>query len=274
MVTVKTVLKILAVTLFVSVLVMFSLSAAKIYKGRKNIENILGSSVSYFSDEPLLSRGYYKFKDENAVEYWVEASSGELVYIYDKSAAQLNTSTGQSTALDKAYEAAEKWNSSFFSSDTTWIAVDNTYYTFYIMQFDDNGYKNGKFIEVAVSADQIESISMHTAAVKSLEFKPCINQSKAIDIAYQNSESSEFALYKKNNHLVKTGFYKSGETWIWDVSIWKITADEIEAMETAIDEDVFYNCQMDAVTGEVLDAKWIMQATDYCPLTGEILSGD
>ncbi len=270
----KTILKIAAVLLFAAVFTLFCLSAAGIYKSRKVVEDVLGSKISYFSDQSILSRDYYKYKDESGVEYWVDSSSGKLVYLFDKSASQLDTSISQNAALDIAYEAAQKWGYDFFSLNTTWTAEDGEYYTFYILQLDDANNKTGKFIEVSVKSDQVESIAVHANAGKADKFMPLISETKAVAAAYSQTESTEFALYQKDNHLVKPLVYKSGETWVWDISIWEITSAEIKSQSAAINEDVFYNCQINAVTGETISSRWITQATDYCPLTGEILNGD
>ena len=269
----KTILKIAAVILSAAVFVLFAVSAAKIYRGRKTVESLTGSSVSYFSDESILSRDYYKYKDENETQYWVDTSSGSFVYLYDKNAAELTTSNSQSAALELAYEAARQFGSGLFSMNTTWVAVDNSYYIFYIMQLDEQNLKTGRFIEIKVNSNQIEYLAVHED-ISDGQFSSCISEDEAISIAYSQSQLSEFALYAEDSHLVKTDFYKRGDIWVWDVSIWEITADEIQAQNETIDTEVFFNCQINAHTSKAAASQWIKELTDYCPLTGEILAGD
>jgi len=262
------ILKIILIVAFIGAFVVLGINLMSIQEHKIVVENIVGKDVSYYRDEPYFSAEYHKYKDADSMQYWVSKATNNLDYV---SAENIDTAVSQGKAEDIAYETAQKYDSEFFKSDIVIELKVDTYYEFYIFQLDNTGYKTGKFIVAKVNGSTIEYISMHTGNnTAHPELGLCIGESHAIEIAFEVSTESEFALNAVDNHLVDTGFYKDSDSWIWEVKIYKITENEIINQTDPVELGNYFVALIDATTGEIISYEWIQNSTDYCPLNGEI----
>ena len=250
------IIKIILAVLFILAFIFLAVNLVKIRSGHSKVMAATGETAKYFTDDYYLNKKYYKYKDDNGTEFWIDAFPGRFSYMYDASAADSEKGLTMEKARQLAYAEASAWDSVFFQSDTMWEAVDGSDYEFIIFQLDSDGTRNGRFITVSVPTDTVEYIQMHTRQSRNAQVSSAIGEKEALSIAYTSSEGTEFALYENDGHLSKSIFIYDGEKWLWDISIWKITGADIEGMSEVIDKDVYFSCTIDAVTGNVIESGW------------------
>ncbi|MBN2879943.1 MAG: hypothetical protein JXN65_10005 [Clostridia bacterium] len=251
------IIKIVLAVLFILAFIFLAVNLVKIRSGHSKIAAATGESAKYYTDDYYLNKKYYKYKDENGTEYWIDAFAGRFSYMYDASAADSEKGLTLEKARQAAYSEAAIWDSAFFQSDTMWEVVDGSNYEFIIFQLDSDGMRNGRFITVSVPADKVGNIQMHTRPSKNAQVSSSISEKEALSKAYSQTEDTEFALYEKDGHLAKCLFIYDGQKWLWEISIWKITGSAIESMSEAIDRDVYFSCTIDAFSGKVIDSGWV-----------------
>lgn len=265
------ILRIILILVFIAAFALIGISQMNVKEHEVIVEDTVGKDVHYYRDELYFFSDYYKYNDADGMQYWVSKATNKLDYVYNPAAETIDTTVSHSKAQDIAYDAAKEYDREFFKNDIIIETKDDSYYEFYIFQLDSLGYKNGKFIAVKVRGKEIEYVSMHTDYNSvSPELGMCISETAAIDTAYASTSESEFTLSSEDNHLIDTGFYKDSGRWIWEVKIYKITENEIENLTTAIEPENYFLTRIDASTGETITYEWIQNATDYCPLNGEI----
>lgn len=270
----KTIFKITRIILiiaFIAAFAVLTINQVNIKEHEVVVEDTVARDVKYIGEDLSFFSDYFKYSDADGMEYWVSKATNNLDYVYNPSAADIDTAVSQGKAEDIAYDAAKKYNSEFFKNDIIIETKIDSYYEFYIFQLDEMGYKNGKFIVVKVNGSEVEFVSMHTEYNSEYpDLGMCIGEQDAIDKTYASTFDSEFALHAENNHLIDTGFYKIVNNWIWEVKIYKITEEEIINQSQPIEHDNFFVALIDATTGEVISFEWMQNATDYCPLDGTI----
>ena len=266
------IIRIILIGAFLVVGIIFLVNYFSITQHQREIESVIQKETAYFNDEFFFAGDYYKYRDDENVEYWVNIHTGEFDYM-------VNPNAGDEKALDEdaakqiALSAAKNWDDEFFESDYIFQLANDSQYEFYIFELDTMNHKTGRFIVVKVSGEDVEYLSMHTVKnTHDAKLGSVMSEQAAIDLAYAETLESPIILKQTDVHLTKATFAKDKGVWIWEVIIRDITQAEIQNQKEAINTETFFACRIDASTGQVISAEWFVEETDYCPLDGAVLN--
>ena len=259
------VLKIILAIAFAVISAFIVINIVKIRNAQAFVKVVTDREVEYFNDESFFLNTYYKFKDDENIEYWINKQTGQFSCLINNELKK-DKKISEKKAKAIAYEEAEKWDSNFLSNDVFIETIDNDTYVFYIFQLNESGYRTGKFITVEIASDKIRQISMQTT----IEQLCLISEEKAMDIAYRATTETSTTLNMEENHLTKVYFRVSSknkvylaplsitpESYYWDITISGITADTITNKRDSVSHYPKFICTVDAVNGDIISSEWV-----------------